>query len=216
MRIPGANAQVGEGRCSPRLSSAAASRESVPGGEACGSKVEDGSLTQQPLPAALSDDAETLLDILSAASKAKPVTQERAGKLLGFTGGRETIRRRVQHLRDEIIEANGRVICANWGSPPGMYLPESEHDEDEYIGRVLSRAYTTIGQFRWLERTRRLRIAEEVQGILGLGGEVDRQPLRVVDRSCPMCGGPVEGKRTDSIYCSADCRYQAARKRGSV
>ena len=169
--------------------------------------------------APLSFEAIDLLAVLRRASAYTPIPQLVAGRKIGLTGKPETVRRRVQHLRDEITAKTGQVVCSTWACPPGMWLPGSAKEEDAYIGRVLARAYTTIGQFRGLEREKRLRIAEEIQGLLNLESETigtQHTPLRVAGKCCPQCGIANPMRRSDQIYCSAECRYDTARKRGSI
>lgn len=40
--------------------------------------------------------------------------------------------------------------------------------------------------------------------------------LRVVGPVCAHCHEPFNGRRSDAVYCSDDCRIAAARKRGSI
>jgi len=214
----GANADHGgAGRKDPRPSSAPPAaphdlREGGPGESTRVGGMVDGSSATHSLPASLSDDAAELFKILSMASADRPVTQERAGKLMGFAGGRDNIRRRIQHLRDEINASNDRLVVSSWGKPAGMWIAATEQEEDEYIGRVLKRAFSTVEQFKGLDKARRQRILTEFQGHLSLddSGESEIGPQKCVHAStettCAECGSVFEPSRPWQRFCSYGCQ----------
>lgn len=149
-----------------------------------------------------------------------PITQLAAGWAIGLRGQEKTIESNVQRARDEITDKTGQMVCARWSPPAraGMWLPANEAEEDEYIQRCLGRAYKTIARFRTLDRDRRVRIAQEIQGLLDLGGQdrLQSKPLRVGDPICPQCTMAYERRRKGQIYCTPGCRFDAARDRGSI
>lgn len=123
-------------------------------------------------PAApLSDTAALLLEVLAdRADSTHPMTQLRAGRSVGFIGTDDSIRRRVQKIRDEVNGQGRSFIVSSWSkSHPGMWIAETPEQIQEYADHCIGRALTTLERFRSAERSIRLRIAQQVQGVLDLG-----------------------------------------------
>jgi hypothetical protein len=148
------------------------------------------------------------------ATAAAPITQLHAGQLLGLRGADDTIRRKVQHLRDQINDSGRAFVCSSWGSPPGMWLAEGVEQIDVYIAGVLARAYATIGQFKGLDSARRESIVREVQGVLGLQADddeaagADKCVHASAEGFCAWCGTPMERERWWQRFCSYECRQR--------
>lgn len=169
--------------------------------------------TSSPASAPLTHLAAGLLSFLRVEASSKhPVTQLDAGVALGITGADDTIRRKVQHLRDEINDHGDVFIVSSWGYPAGMWVAENDEQIDEYIKAVLSRSYSTVGQFKGLDKARRQRIVEEIQGVLRL--QVDDEEDSAADKSvhasstvsCAWCEEPFQRSRDWQRFCSEECR----------
>ena len=147
-----------------------------------------------------------------------PITQEAAGRAMGFTGGPDTVRRRVQKVRESLMQ-QGHFICASSRHPAGMWLPQSDEEIDEYYAQVKARALASLRTAAAADRLRARRALEEIQQELGFGPEEiggENTDYTRVERQCRECGEsflPNPSKGAVQFYCSRHCRYTAANRR---
>lgn len=199
-----------------------------PGGEAA-TNADGGRQRTGPRPCPPSATAASpndLLRILRACSADKPITQLDAGVALGFTGGKETIRRHVQHLREDLTR-QGHVICADGR---GMWIAETEKEIDRYYARLLAMSHSTLRTAALVKRVSLRRLIRDLYESLREQGEVvpatPPQPEKRVRRvesgpgadspKCAYCDERFEsprGREHMTLYCSAACRYRAANER---
>lgn len=223
--FPGANAAAAAGGGSRRPPSdpspAGRFEEAVPRG---GAHVE-GAGRDTSFPSA-APHAGALLRILRHCSAEKPVTQLDAGIALGFSGGKESVRRSVQHLREDLTAA-GHIVCADGR---GMWLAETEKEIDSYYRWLLTKSHSTLRTAAFVKRVSLRRLIRDLYESLREDAEegppAPRQPEMRVRRveaapradmpKCSYCEKPFEGPRGRAhltLYCSATCRWRAANDR---
>lgn len=148
-----------------------------------------------------------------------PITQEDAARALGFEGGVDTLRRKVQLLRDGVMETH-RLICAtssSRGGGMGMYLPTTQADVDAYFAEVRSRSIAGLRKAMRIDSKRVRRFAEDLIAELDAleeGHGEFRPALHVSDDAPPDPREPTRGPDGEVMRCWCNAVLRGGRTRG--
>lgn len=131
-------------------------------------------------------------------------------KHLAFTLGISV--RYLQDILKRLTEEHGKPIASSCREPMGTFVPETENEVNRYVQQLRSRALSDFKRIAALNRA----AAHELLRQQRLEFGDSRAALRVAEAICASCGEPFEPSRSTQIYCSPECRFDAARARGSI
>lgn len=120
--------------------------------------------------------------------------------------------RSLQHVLKDLTELRGLPIASACSNPMGVFIPETSEEVDAFVAQLRSRALSCFKRMNALNRAAASALLREQQMEIGF----PEPRLRVARVICPQCGKPFLPSRSTQMYCGSDCRYAAARERGSI
>lgn len=120
--------------------------------------------------------------------------------------------RTLQHVLKDLTEIHGLPIASACSPPMGVFIPETEAEIDAFVAQLRSRALSCFKRMSALNRAAASALIREQQIEIGF----PEPPLRVAEAVCGQCHEPFKPSRSTQMYCGSECRYAAARQRGSI
>lgn len=120
--------------------------------------------------------------------------------------------RSLQQSIKRSIELEGWPVASACSPPYGVFVPESPDELEAAVDQLRNRAVSLCRRIAALNHAAAETLLCDQQEEIGAPGP----NLRVGEAVCPVCREAFRPKRSTQVYCRPECRYRAAKLRGSI